>query len=173
MVYFPKSLEIFEDLKNVLYTDSAVAGEAAGIAMGLVMLGSASDQALDEMLAYAHDTQHEKIIRGLAIGIALVMCGREAEADTLIEQLSLDKVPLFFSCPVALYLHLNLRLSLSLLQGSNFALWCNVYHCIGILRYCQQCRHSTTIARCCQVSFNFNSQYYITSLHHSYSLFLF
>lgn len=84
--------DIFEDLKNVLYTDSAVAGEAAGIAMGLLMLGSASDQALEEMLAYAHDTQHEKIIRGLAIGIALVMCGREEEADTLIEQLTLDKV---------------------------------------------------------------------------------
>lgn len=85
--------DIFEDLKNVLYTDSAVAGEAAGIAMGLLMLGSASDQALEDMLAYAHDTQHEKIIRGLAIGIALVMCGREEEADTLIEQLTLDKVP--------------------------------------------------------------------------------
>jgi len=86
--------DIFEDLKNVLYTDSAVAGEAAGIAMGLVMLGSASNQALEGMLAYAHDTQHEKIIRGLAIGIALVMCGREEEADTLIEQLTLDKDPI-------------------------------------------------------------------------------
>ncbi len=50
-------------MKNVLYTDSAVAGEAAGISMGLLMLGSASDKA-QEMLAYAHDTQHEKIIRG-------------------------------------------------------------------------------------------------------------
>ncbi len=90
----PLRTEIFEDLKNVLYTDSAVAGEAAGIAMGLLMLGSASDQALEDMLAYAHDTQHEKIIRGLAIGIALVMCGREEEADTLIEQLTLDKDPI-------------------------------------------------------------------------------
>lgn len=89
-----QNTEIFEDLKNVLYTDSAVAGEAAGIAMGLLMLGSASDQALEDMLAYAHDTQHEKIIRGLAIGIALVMCGREEEADTLIEQLTLDKDPI-------------------------------------------------------------------------------
>ena len=55
--------EIIEDVKNVLYTDSAVAGEAAGISMGLLMVGSASDKA-QEMLAYAHDTQHEKIIRG-------------------------------------------------------------------------------------------------------------
>lgn len=55
--------EVWEDLKNVLYTDSAVAGEAAGIGMGLLMAGSGSDKAA-EMLAYAHDTQHEKIIRG-------------------------------------------------------------------------------------------------------------
>ena len=54
--------EIFEDVKNILYTDSAVAGEAAGIGMGMLMAGPASEKA-GEMLAYAHDTQHEKIIR--------------------------------------------------------------------------------------------------------------
>ena len=37
------------------------------------MLGSASDKALDEMIAYAHETQHEKIIRGLAVGMSLIM----------------------------------------------------------------------------------------------------
>lgn len=47
----------------MLYTDSAVAGEAAGIGMGLLMAGSGTEKAA-EMLAYAHDTQHEKIIRG-------------------------------------------------------------------------------------------------------------
>ncbi|XP_024382538.1 26S proteasome non-ATPase regulatory subunit 1 homolog A [Physcomitrium patens] len=85
--------EIYEDVKNVLYTDSAVAGEAAGIAMGLLMVGTASEKAT-EMLAYAHDTQHEKIIRGLALGIALVVYGREEEADTLIEQMTRDQDPI-------------------------------------------------------------------------------
>eukprot|EP01087_Luapelamoeba_hula_P014327 TRINITY_DN417_c0_g1_i1.p1 TRINITY_DN417_c0_g1~~TRINITY_DN417_c0_g1_i1.p1 ORF type:complete len:525 (-),score=129.23 TRINITY_DN417_c0_g1_i1:54-1628(-) len=80
--------------KNVMYTDSAVAGEAAGLAMGLVNLGSASDRALEDMLAYAHETQHEKIIRGLAIGIAMIMCNRQEEADTLIQTLLLDKDPI-------------------------------------------------------------------------------
>ncbi|ORX85159.1 26S proteasome regulatory complex, non-ATPase subcomplex, Rpn2/Psmd1 subunit, partial [Basidiobolus meristosporus CBS 931.73] len=83
--------QIYEDLKNVLFSDSAVAGEAAGLAMGLVMLGTASEKALDEMLQYAHETQHEKIIRGLAIGMSLIMYGKEEEADGLIEQLTLDK----------------------------------------------------------------------------------
>ena len=38
------------------------AGEAAGISMGLLMVGTASEKA-SEMLTYAHETQHEKIIR--------------------------------------------------------------------------------------------------------------
>jgi hypothetical protein len=59
---------------NHLVCESAVAGEAAGIGMGLVMLGSADGPALTEMTNYARETQHEKIIRGLALGVALVMC---------------------------------------------------------------------------------------------------
>ncbi|XP_066352011.1 26S proteasome non-ATPase regulatory subunit 1 homolog A-like [Miscanthus floridulus] len=85
--------EICEDIKNILYTDSAVASEAAGIGMGLLMVGTASEKAT-EMLAYAHDTQHEKIIRGLSLGIALTVYGREEEADTLIEQMTRDQDPI-------------------------------------------------------------------------------
>ncbi|KAJ3041540.1 proteasome regulatory particle base subunit [Rhizophlyctis rosea] len=86
--------EIYEDLKNVLFSDSAVAGEAAGLAMGLVMLGTASSKAIDEMIQYAHETQHEKIIRGLAMGISMIMYGKEEQADVLIEQLCTDKDPI-------------------------------------------------------------------------------
>uniref|UniRef100_A0A7S3VN96 26S proteasome non-ATPase regulatory subunit 1 homolog n=1 Tax=Dunaliella tertiolecta TaxID=3047 RepID=A0A7S3VN96_DUNTE len=85
--------EMFEDVKNILYTDSAVAGEAAGISMGLIMAGTATDKAT-EMLAYAHDTQHEKIIRGVVLGLALVMYGREEGAETLVEQMSRDQDPI-------------------------------------------------------------------------------
>ena len=69
-------------------------GEAAGIAMGLVELGSKSETAIEDMVAYAQETQHEKILRGLAVGIALLMYGRLEEADTLIESLCNDKVGL-------------------------------------------------------------------------------
>ncbi|KAL7753562.1 proteasome regulatory particle base subunit [Sorochytrium milnesiophthora] len=86
--------EVYEELKTVLFTDSAVAGEAAGLAMGLVMLGTASEKAIQDMLQYAHDTNHEKIIRGLAVGMSLLMYGREEQADALIEQLAADKDPI-------------------------------------------------------------------------------
>lgn len=70
--------DLYEDLKNTLYMDSANAGEAAAYAIGLTMLGKGgttpeSRNALEEMIAYAHDTAHEKIIRGLAMGIALTL----------------------------------------------------------------------------------------------------
>ncbi|KAI8924392.1 armadillo-type protein [Entophlyctis helioformis] len=86
--------EIYEDLKGLLFNDNAIAGEAAGISMGLIMLGTASAKAVDEMLQYAHETQHEKIIRGLALGLSLIMFGREEEADVFIETLSTDKDPI-------------------------------------------------------------------------------
>lgn len=86
--------DVYEQLKFTLYQDDAVAGEAAGIAMGLVMLGSKSPTAFEDMVAYAQETQHEKILRGLAIGIAMVMFGCMEEADALIENLCRDKDPL-------------------------------------------------------------------------------
>lgn len=73
------------------------AGEAAGLALGLVMLGSKNAQAIEDMVGYAQETQHEKILRGLAVGIALVMYGRMEEADALIESLCRDKVSLTVS----------------------------------------------------------------------------
>ncbi|KAG0425990.1 hypothetical protein HPB47_026873, partial [Ixodes persulcatus] len=83
--------DVYEQLKFTLYQDDAVAGEAAGIAMGLVMLGSKSSTALEDMVAYAQETQHEKILRGLSVGIALVLYGRLEEADPLVDTLAGDK----------------------------------------------------------------------------------
>lgn len=86
--------DIFEQLRINLYQDDAVTGEAAGLAMGLVMLGTKNDAAIHDMLVYAQDTQHEKILRGLSVGIALTMYGRMEEADELVKTLSQDKDPI-------------------------------------------------------------------------------
>lgn len=85
---------IYDDLKEVLYTDSALNGEAVGIAMGLIMLGSGNIKALENMIQYAHDTQHEKIVRGLALGMALIMYGRQEGADELVNGLLDDPDPI-------------------------------------------------------------------------------
>jgi 26S proteasome regulatory subunit N2 len=52
--------ELFEDMKGILYADNAVAGEAAGLALGLLCVGSATEKTT-ELLSYAHETQHEKV----------------------------------------------------------------------------------------------------------------
>lgn len=81
------SESLYEALKVVLYSDSAVSGQAAGLAMGLVMLGSGNEAAINDMFVYAQETQHEHIIRGLATGIALLNLGREDAALPIIEKL--------------------------------------------------------------------------------------
>ncbi|CAO2657655.1 Nn.00g037810.m01.CDS01 [Neocucurbitaria sp. VM-36] len=87
------SEEIFDAFKSVLYTDSAINGEAVGLSMGLVMLGTGNIKALEDMIQYAHDTQHEKIVRGLAMGMALIMYARQEAADELINGLLDDPDP--------------------------------------------------------------------------------
>jgi len=74
------------------FTDSAVAGEAAGFAMGLIMLGSADAGCAEEMLTYARETQHEKIIRGLAVGIAFIYYGKQEQANDMAKLLLAEKV---------------------------------------------------------------------------------
>jgi len=81
---------IFETIKSVMYGVNAVSGEAAGYGMGLVMLGTGSSK-VEEIFTFAQECQHEKIVRGAAMGMALIMYGREEEAETLIEQLARDK----------------------------------------------------------------------------------
>lgn len=88
------SEDIYEELKQVLYSDSAINGEAVGLSMGLVMLGTGNTRALEDMIQYAHETQHEKIIRGLSLGMALIMYGRQEGADELINGLLGDADPI-------------------------------------------------------------------------------
>ncbi|KAK7059054.1 proteasome regulatory particle base subunit [Paramarasmius palmivorus] len=89
-----KNNETFEELKNVLFQDSAIAGEAAGYGMGLIMLGTGAPDPVHEMLSYAKETQHEKIIRGLAVGTAFVFYGRQEEADETVKLLLAETDPI-------------------------------------------------------------------------------
>lgn len=84
-------LDIYNQLKFFLYQDDAITGEAAGIAMGLVMLGSNSLTVVTDMVSYAAETQHEKILRGLSVGIGLMMFGCMEQADEMIAALESNK----------------------------------------------------------------------------------
>lgn len=107
---------------DVLRADSAVAGEAAAIAMGLLCCGAkeeSADSRAREMVEHTHRTQHEKIIRGLAIGLAMASYGREENADGLIEQLTTDQARNFLpsSTVVACFIMLQAAQAIALLEG--------------------------------------------------------
>jgi 26S proteasome regulatory subunit N2 len=100
-------LEVVNELKELLYTDSAVAGEAASIAMGMVLVGSGAGNAsssspanaeladiIAELRNYSRETHHEKIIRGIAMCLALVNFGQEENADATIEEMRADRDPI-------------------------------------------------------------------------------
>ena len=53
-----KNPDASDDLKPTLFTESAVADEAAGFAVGLILLGTANSSS-----AYIRETQHKKIIQ--------------------------------------------------------------------------------------------------------------
>jgi 26S proteasome regulatory subunit N2 len=60
--------------------------------MGLIMLGTAASDPVREMLQYARETQHEKVIHGLAMGIDFIYYGRQKEAEKAIKVLLTKKV---------------------------------------------------------------------------------
>lgn len=87
------SEQIYEELTKVMFADSALNGEAVGLAAGLIMLGTGNAKALETLFTYAHETSHEKIVRGCALGMALIMYGRQEGADSMIEGLLNDPDP--------------------------------------------------------------------------------
>jgi len=86
---------VCQQLKDLLNMDSAVVGEAAALGIGMVMLGSADKAVCDELMQYGQETQHEKITRGIALALSLIMYNREDEADTLVEALCSHKDAVF------------------------------------------------------------------------------
>jgi len=87
--------EVYTDMFRILRTDGAVAGEGAGIGMGLLLAGAAGPESKQrEILNYCHKTQHEKIIRGCSVGLALTAYGKEESAEPLVEQMVRDSDPI-------------------------------------------------------------------------------
>ena len=75
---------VYEELKNILFTNQAVTGESAGMAIGLIMAGTNSASVFSELLDYAKETTHEKIIRSISLAMAAVCFGQEDAADANI-----------------------------------------------------------------------------------------
>ncbi|QEU59935.1 Rpn2 [Kluyveromyces lactis] len=80
-------VNVCEMLKEVLYGDSAKSGDAAALAIGLILLGSGNQAVIQDLFTYAEETQHGNITRSLSIALALINYGKEELADDLIDKL--------------------------------------------------------------------------------------
>ncbi|KRZ11698.1 26S proteasome non-ATPase regulatory subunit 1 [Trichinella zimbabwensis] len=86
--------DLCDDLRTILFQDEAVAAEAAGIGIGLILAGSLDYEVFKEMYMCANDTQHEKIQRGICIGIACIAFGRMEQANSWADELLKDQNPI-------------------------------------------------------------------------------
>lgn len=89
---------LFETLNEILYSDSAVAGEGAALGIGLLMVGQCDSELatrrIPELLTYSHDNHHEKVVRAVALSIAMMVYGKEESADIIIETLTGNRDPI-------------------------------------------------------------------------------
>lgn len=81
------NMDLVEELKPLLYDDSAIKGEAAAYAIGMIMAGRMDLELVQELLDTCRNNSHEKIIRGMSVSLALMAYRSEELADTLVEQL--------------------------------------------------------------------------------------
>lgn len=85
-------ISIYESLRAVLLMDSAVSGEAAALGIGLIMVGSGNVNAIDDLLQYAKETRHEKIIRACGLAVALICLRCEEESADIVQKMISDNV---------------------------------------------------------------------------------
>jgi 26S proteasome regulatory subunit N2 len=79
--------DLVESLKVFIYNESAIMGEAAAYSIGLVMAGNMDQDLIQELIDACRNNTHEKIIRGLAMSMALMAYQSEELADGLIGML--------------------------------------------------------------------------------------
>jgi 26S proteasome regulatory subunit N2 len=59
-------------LKEFMNISSSVIGEAAALSIGLVYAGTTNDAILGELINFAQETEHEKILRSICLAIGIV-----------------------------------------------------------------------------------------------------
>ena len=90
--------QLLDNLRGVMLRDNAVAAEAAAISIGLLLLGMSdspvAEEYIPELLTWAHNTTHEKVVRSVSLAIAMTVYGKEEAGNAIIEQLVLDRDPI-------------------------------------------------------------------------------
>lgn len=87
-------MSVVEELREIIYNDSANSGEAAALGVGLTLLGSGNEEYINSMFQYAQETKHGNITRGLAMGLALINYNQQELAEEIIGKMLDNEDPL-------------------------------------------------------------------------------
>lgn len=90
-----KNEEVYDLIEQVLEQNLYTSGGAAGLALGLIMMGSGSDEKALDMLDYAASTEQESITRSLAMSLAFLFYLQDSEAEDMIDTLLESRCPIF------------------------------------------------------------------------------
>lgn len=90
----------FNKAHGVLLNDDSVSAEAAGLCIGLLLLGKgagwscealAGEPLAEQLLTTARSSNKEKVVRGTSLGLAFMVFGLEEAAEPLIAEMLRDK----------------------------------------------------------------------------------
>jgi 26S proteasome regulatory subunit N2 len=86
--------DLYRLVRQILSDNSPESGEAAGYAIGMIMLGVGASAPLNELHEFASRSEHEKVTRGCALGLAFMMYAQEDASETLVQALLYSRLPL-------------------------------------------------------------------------------
>jgi len=72
-----KDSGVLATLKEILFKDKAISGEAASIGIGLLMMGTCDLDLITELANFARENKHDKISRAIAVAISLILVNSE------------------------------------------------------------------------------------------------
>lgn len=84
-------------LKGILYGDDCVSGPAAGVSIGLIMAGvdysEETNETIQDLIAFASETAHDKLSHGVFLGISLMCTGMGDKIKKHSETLLNSRIP--------------------------------------------------------------------------------
>lgn len=88
--------DLVEQVKSILYRDQTTTGEAAAFCLGMIFSGQGvatptAESLVTDLLSYAHETQHERVIRAISIAVALIACSQAEAMQPTITQMLADQ----------------------------------------------------------------------------------
>jgi 26S proteasome regulatory subunit N2 len=86
--------DFYDLMKHILDDENPESREAVDYAIVMIMLGCGSGETIQEFITLCRNNEHENVILGVTVGLALMMYGREDDNEPFIQSLRFSRMPL-------------------------------------------------------------------------------